>query len=83
MLLAWLRQEQRLDIVDEGSRRLVLLVEADTVIVCVLLACAPLLSVSSSCTVNVPAPLVVTVAVLPVVPPLKAAMPLPSVRLHW
>jgi len=52
-----------------------------TVIVCVWLACAPALSVSVSCTVKLPAARVVTVAVEPVVLPLKAALPL--VMLHW
>ena len=47
------------------------------------LACAPALSVSVSCTVTLPAALVASVAVGPVVLPLKAAMVLPLVRLHW
>jgi hypothetical protein len=62
---------------------LVVVAGAVTVIACVRLACAPALSVSTSCTVKLPAALVVTVAVGPVVPPLKAAMLLPLVRLHW
>jgi hypothetical protein len=52
---------------------------ACTVTVAARLSCAPALSVTVKRTVKLPGPLVTTVAVGPLLPPLKAAMALPLV----
>ena len=48
-----------------------------------LVATAPELSVTLSCTVTLPGAVVPSVALLALVTPLNAAMATPAVMLHW
>ena len=54
-----------------------------TVIDAALVAVAPLLSVMASCTVTLPAELVLSVATARLVAPLKLANDAPAVMVHW
>ena len=53
-----------------------------TVTVAIFASCAPTLSVTVNCTFKVPAAPVVTVAVGPLVAPLKAALEVPLAIVH-